>query len=96
MYGSVSRWRIKEGQEQELLEVMGNALKDLPPGSHGVSVYRSDTDPQEFWVAGSWESKEAYRANSNTPEQDASYRRLRDLMDADPEWHDGEIVFSRP
>jgi quinol monooxygenase YgiN len=96
MYGSVSRWRIKEGQEQALLEIMNTVLGTLPPGSRGVSVYRSDTDPQEYWVAGSWDSKEAYTTNSNTPTQDASYRRLRALMDGDPEWHDGEIVFSRP
>lgn len=30
------------------------------------------------------------------PHTDASFRRLRALMESDPEWHDGEIVFARP
>jgi heme-degrading monooxygenase HmoA len=96
MYGSVSRWRIKEGQEEELKQVLNEALGEMPPGSRGLSVYRSDTDPQEYWVAGIWDSKDAYTTNSNTPTQDAVFRRLRALMASDPEWHDGEIVFARP
>jgi heme-degrading monooxygenase HmoA len=96
MYGSVSRWRVKEGQQEELEQLVNELMSDLPPGSRGIWVYRSDVDPQEYWVAGNWESKEAYQANSNAPGQDARYRRLRALMDADPEWHDGEIVFGRP
>jgi hypothetical protein len=27
-----------------------------------------------------------------SPAQDASYRRLREFLTDDPEWHDGEIV----
>jgi hypothetical protein len=69
---------------------------EMPPGSRGVCVYRSDTDPQEYWIAGRWDSKDAYTANSNAPGTDATYRRLRALMDGDPEWHDGEIVFAQP
>ena len=68
----------------------------MPPGSRGLSVYRSDSDPQEYWVAGGWDSKDAYTTNSNTPAQDAVFHRLRALMESDPEWHDGEIVFARP
>lgn len=96
MYGSVSRWRVKDGQQQALEQLISELMGTMPPGSRGVNVYHSDTDPLEYWVAGSWDSKDAYTANSNTPGQDANFRRLRALMDADPEWHDGEIVFSRP
>jgi quinol monooxygenase YgiN len=96
VYGSVSRWRIKEGQQQELKAVLNEVMGEMPPGSRSVSVYQSDTDPLEIWIAGSFDSKEAYTSNSNSPEADASYRRLRSLMEGDPEWHDGEIVFARP
>jgi hypothetical protein len=41
-----------------------------------------------------FESREAYQANSATPEQGARFQRLRELMESDPEWHDGEIVVS--
>jgi hypothetical protein len=46
-------------------------------------------------VASSWDSKEAYTSNANTPEQDARFRRLREFMETDPEWHDGEIVLTQ-
>jgi quinol monooxygenase YgiN len=96
MYGSISRWRAKAGQQEALEQLIAEIMAELPQGSRGIWVYRSDLDPQEYWVAGNWDSKDAYTANSNAPVQDARYRRLRDLMEQDPEWHDGEIVFARP
>jgi quinol monooxygenase YgiN len=95
MYGSVSRWRVKDGRQAELEQLL-NEMPEPPPGSRGVLVYRSDADPQEYWVAGSWDSKDAYTTNSSRPETDASFRRLRELLESDPEWHDGEIVLARP
>ncbi len=94
MYGSVSRWRIKEGKQDELAQLMDELAKEPSPGSRGVTVYHADADPNEYWVCGVWESREAYTSNSATPEQDARFRRLRALMDGDPEWHDGEIIVS--
>lgn len=95
MYGSVARWRVKAGKEQELEQVAAELMREPLPGSRAVFVYRMDNDSQEYWVAGIFDSKEAYTTNSNTPEQDARFKRLRSLMETDPEWHDGEIVVSR-
>jgi hypothetical protein len=67
---------------------------DRPPGSRALTVYRSDADPREHWVAGVWESREVYASNSSRPETTGNYQRLRDLMESDPEWHDGEVVVS--
>ena len=94
MYGSVSRWRIKEGKQDELEQLWNELTNEPTPGSLGVTIYHADADPREYWVCGRWESWEAYAANSATPEQDARFRRLRALMDGDPEWHDGEIITS--
>lgn len=41
-------------------------------------------------------SKEAYRANAGSPEPRARHPRFRAPLDADPKWHDGEIVDSCP
>jgi hypothetical protein len=41
-----------------------------------------------------FDSKEAYEANANSPEQHQRYLEYRDLLAADPEWHDGDIVHS--
>lgn len=94
MYGSVSRWRVKEGKQDELEGLLKELTQDRAPGSRAFHVYRSDTDPTEYWVAGAFDSREAYTANSASPEQGTRYQRLRELMASDPEWHDGEIVVS--
>ncbi len=43
-----------------------------------------------------FENKEAYFALANSPEQDARYRKLLEILEAPPEWHDGEIVYANP
>ena len=95
MYGTVARWRVKDGKQDELERLMQELTGDRLPGSRSVFVYKSDKDPQEYWVASQWESRDMYQSNSSTPEQDARYRRLRELMERDPEWHDGEIIVSQ-
>ena len=95
MYGSVARWRVKEGSEREFEQLVAEVTAEIPAGSRGMFLYRADADPREYWVASSWESKDAYTSNSGTPEQNERFRRLRELMDSDPEWHDGEIVLAR-
>jgi quinol monooxygenase YgiN len=92
MYGSVSRWRVKEGRGADLEKLMDELMRDRPTGSRSVLAYRADNDPREYWVAGAFESREAYTSSSASPEQGARFARLRELMDGDPEWHDGEIV----
>ena len=39
--------------------------------------------------------RESYRANSEDPKQDEWYRKIRDLLQADPVWEDGEILYGR-
>jgi len=36
--------------------------------------------------------RESYRANADDPDQDAWYKRLCALLEADPEWEDGVIL----
>lgn len=94
MYGSVSRWRVKEGKQGELEALLQDLSRDRAPGSRALNVYHSDADPREYWVAGVFESREAYTSNSATPEQTGRFQQLRALMESDPEWDDGEVVLS--
>lgn len=95
MYGSISRWRVKEGKQDELEELVDEISKTPYPGSRSLVVYRTDADPREYWVAGVFESREAYTSNSESPETTGNFHRLRALLEADPEWHDGEVVVAR-
>ena len=49
-------------------------------------------DPGELFLVAIFESRQAYWANAQSPEQDRRYLELRALLDSDPEWHDGEII----
>ncbi|HKB46147.1 MAG TPA: hypothetical protein VKC57_00515 [Ktedonobacterales bacterium] len=40
-----------------------------------------------------FESRAAYRANAESPEQDACYQQLLAVLAAPPEWHDGTVVY---
>ena len=56
-----------------------------------ATFFRSDEDPQTCWMVAVFESREAYRANAERPNQDVRYRLMRSCLEEDPEWHDGEV-----
>jgi hypothetical protein len=94
MYGTVAKMRVKQGMEQRLRDFAGGSAGRRIPGHVSSIIYRMDSDPSEYYLAVTFESKDAYVANASSPEQDADYRKLLELLDGEPEWHDGEVVFS--
>ena len=93
MFGSVARMRLKESvTDAQLQELVDTMTKDRPPSGVALLLYRSSSNPRELWVAGAFESREAYNANANTPEQNARFQRLSALLDGPPEWHDGDVL----
>ena len=95
MYGTIARVRVKRGAEAELMR-LGQESAGQEPGFVFQHVYRTDADPQEFYLVVGFESKEAYQANANSHEQHQRYEQYRALLETEPEWHDGEIVDSYP
>jgi antibiotic biosynthesis monooxygenase (ABM) superfamily enzyme len=92
MYGTVARLCLKPGAEAKFLEV-GRSIEEAHiPGHLATYVYRMDSDPNEFYMAVVFTSKEAYRANAESPEQHARFLEFAALLECEPEWHDGEIV----
>ncbi len=96
MYGTVARFRLIPGSEAQLLEGVREFEAARVPGYVAHYIYRMDADPQVYYLAVAFESKEAYAANANSPAQHARYLKLRDLLETDPEWHDGEIAYTHP
>jgi len=96
MYGTVARMLIKPGMREQFLALGREIENQGIPGWVAEYLYQSDSNPDEVFMTVVFESKEAYRKNAESPEMDASYRRLRELLAADPEWHDGEIIYSHP
>lgn len=94
MYGTVARLRIKPGVEQKLMQIgRRRDIREIP-GGLWQAIYRLDDKPNEYLLAVGFESKEAYEANASSPEQHQRYLELREMLTADPEWDDGEIVDS--
>jgi quinol monooxygenase YgiN len=93
MYGTIARIKIADGKEAALLDHMKQyEAGDIAPGFVASAFYRADAGGGECWMAVVFESKEAYRANAESPEQDARYQEFRSFLTADPEWHDGEVL----
>ena len=90
MYGTVARIKIDPARVDEL-KALGNYMS-MAPGQVAGYVYQMDADPGELFLAAVFESKEAYWANANSPEQHERFMQLRALFQEDPQWHDGEIV----
>ena len=92
MYGTIARMRLKPGSEA-LLKAQLEAMRvSASKGFRSTAVYRSSADPLEIWFAVVFDSEEEYRANAESPSQHAIFTRLRSILEADPEWHDGEII----
>jgi heme-degrading monooxygenase HmoA len=94
MFGTVARLRVKPGAVKQLIEMSQEESSLNIPGYIAQYVYRTDNDPNEYYLVVLFESREAYFANADSPEQDARYRKFRSYLEADPEWHDGDVVFA--
>ncbi len=93
MYGTIARMRAKPGMEDKFLEFMRREVARSIPGYKTTYVYHMDADPNAYMIAVVFESREAYVANANSPEQDAEYREMLTMLQAPPEWNDGEIIY---
>ena len=91
MYGTIARLQVKPGMLDEL-QRFGREEVDGLPALTFQYVIQSDDDPNEMWLVVGFESREAYKTNADSPEQHERYLRFRSLLDADPEWHDGEYI----
>ena len=70
MYGTVARMKVKPGSLEALQQQMASLESDLSAGGwRSTTVYQSDSDPNELWIAVAFESKEAYRKNAESPDR---------------------------
>jgi quinol monooxygenase YgiN len=93
MYGTIAKMRVKPGGLEELRKWSPETERDS--GALAVYAFQMDDDPNEVYTIAVFESKEAYVANAESPEQDTRYRQMLQWLDSEPEWHDGEIVYHR-
>ena len=94
MYGTVARVQVLPGKEQALVEFEEQVARDYDPLSGQIACYifKLDKGENEFLIAAIFRDRESYHRNAQAPETDRQYRMMRELLAADPEWNDGEIV----
>ena len=91
MYGTIARLQVTPGKHDEL-QRFGSEEAAMLPALTFQYVLQSDADPNEMWLVVGFESREAYTTNAESPEQHERYLRFRALLEADPEWHDGDYI----
>jgi antibiotic biosynthesis monooxygenase (ABM) superfamily enzyme len=94
MYGTVARMRLKPGMEAAMDAYSAQVQANPIPGHVATYIYRMDADSNQYIMATIFESKDAYFANANSPEQNARYEQMVALLDGPPEWNDGEVIYS--
>lgn len=92
MYGTVAKIKVKPGG-LEKLNAWAPEQDARDDGAVAIYAFQMDEDPSQVYTVAVFESKEAYRANAESPEQDARYREMLQWLEGEPEWHDGEIVY---
>lgn len=92
MFGTVARCSVKPGKMQDFLKMMMDNSR-TPKGMRAAYIY--ETGPDELFMVAVFDDETTYRANAADPQQDREFRKFRELLTADPEWHDG-AVSARP
>ena len=95
MYGTVAHIRVKADQGEAVIATMEKWDREMAPkveGDRGGYLFRLDSDPQEMIMIAVFQDKESYVANAADPETDKWYQEMRQNLEADPVWHDGEII----
>ncbi len=95
MYGTIAKIRFKPQRINEIRDLLAEWNRDHRPLVEGVRdgyLLLPDRERGVAYLIAVFAERESYRRNAESPDQDAWYRRFRELLDADPEWIDGEFV----
>lgn len=88
-FGSVFKMRPKAGQKQALIDLFKGGRQ--PGDVHGFVMAHLVDAGDDVWGIAIFADEKTYRDNANDPAQDKEYRQMRELLESDPEWHDGTV-----
>src|SRR3981081_999695 len=91
LYGTIAKMKLKPGAEEKMMQSMEGS--DAGREGHVATyVFKSDADPNVHFVTTVFESKDAYKKFADSPEQDKRFHQMRELLAAEPDGHDGEVI----
>jgi hypothetical protein len=97
MFGTVFQLRPKAGHEEAMIDWLKRWRAERGPKVQGYQasyMFKLRDQPGQYIGVAVFDSEENYRKNASDPEQDRWYRELREHLEADPEWNDGDIIES--
>jgi quinol monooxygenase YgiN len=98
MYGTIARIHPRPDRIDELITLSGRwseAVERMPAGFRASYLFQPDQEPYDrltLFLVAIFDDRESYVANAESPEQDAEYRQLRELLEDDPDWMDGTFI----
>jgi len=96
VYRTVAKMKLKPGSLQAIKEFAEEESGVGMDGFVGQYVYQMDRDPDEIFVVVLFKDKTSYFANAESPEQNARFQQMMTYLAAEPEWNDGEVIYSEP
>lgn len=96
VYGTVARMRIQRERIGELRALMDEIGRREIPGLRSSHMLVPDDGRGEVLLAVFFDDQASYERNADDPAMHEDYLRYRALLDADPEWTDGEWVSFEP
>ena len=94
MYGTVAKMRVKAGAEADFLRITEVVEGVTVPGIIAVYVYQMDVDSRDHYMVVMFDSKESYDDNAKSPDQHERFLQLMTVLESEPEWHDGTVIYA--
>ena len=91
MYGTVARIRVKPENRGALNEVFAKQSSEGNPAGMVAAYTLYENEGDGGWLVAVFEDRASYDKNADDPRMNEKYVEYRALMEADPEWHDGDI-----
>jgi quinol monooxygenase YgiN len=95
MFGTIYQMKPKAGHEQAVADHLRRWERERRPNAKGAVagyLFQSKDRPDTLIGVAVFDSEASYMANAGDPAQDLWYQQLRELLEADPEWNDGDIL----
>jgi hypothetical protein len=87
--------RPKPGQEMNVADHLRRWGRERRPAVQGAVagyLFRPKSSPQELIGVAVFDSEASYRKNADDPAQNKWYLELREMLESDPEWNDGDVL----
>ena len=92
MYGTVARMKVQRERVDELRALMDSIGPRPVEGYRSTHILIPDDGRDEVILAVYFDDKASYVKNADDPAMHEDYLKYRALLDADPEWTDGEWI----